>query len=82
MRNSSTLITSSTVDMSCSAMLKLSFDGACNTKVPMPCRVSTKPEACSLELASRTTVRLTASSPMMADSVGNLSPGRSRPFWI
>ena len=32
------------------------------TKVPMPWRVSTSPPACSLEIASRTTVRLTPNS--------------------
>ena len=41
----------------------------------MPWRVSTRPEACSLEMASRTTVRLTPNSAMNAASVGSLSPG-------
>ena len=42
------------------------------TKVPMPCRVSTSPAACSFEIASRTTVRLTPNSAMKAASVGSL----------
>ena len=49
------------------------------TKVPMPWRVCTRPEACSLDSASRTTVRLTPNSAMISASVGSLSPGASRP---
>ena len=49
------------------------------TKVPTPCRVSTSPAACSLEMASRTTVRLTPNSCITAASVGSLSPGDRRP---
>ncbi len=48
-----------------------------STKVPMPWRVSTKPAACILDSASRTTVRLTSCSRMSSVSVGSLSPGLS-----
>ncbi|MNV84346.1 hypothetical protein D3C71_1782120 [compost metagenome] len=48
--------------------------GVSSTKVPMPWRVSTRPAACKRDNASRTTVRLTPCSSMIADSVGNLSP--------
>ena len=47
----------------------------------MPWRVSTMPAACSLEMASRTTVRLTPNSAITSASVGSLSPapaGRRR----
>ena len=37
------------------------------------------PAACSLEMASRTTVRLTPNSAITAASVGSLSPGARRP---
>ena len=49
------------------------------TKVPTPWRVSTSPAACSLEIASRTTVRLTPNSAITAASVGSLWPGASAP---
>jgi hypothetical protein len=55
---------------------------ASNTKVPMPCRVSTSPAACRREMASRTTVRDTPWVCMISDSVGSLSPGLRLPLLI
>ncbi|MNP28511.1 hypothetical protein D3C76_1214790 [compost metagenome] len=57
-------------------------DCCSSTNVPMPCRVSTNPEACSLEIASRTTVRLTPCSRTMVDSEGSFSPGFNCPSKI
>src|SRR5690606_13045025 len=53
--------------------------GGWATNVPMPWRVSTRPLACSRDMASRTTVRLTPNCCMSSDSVGSLSPGCSVP---
>jgi len=52
------------------------------TKVPTPRRERTIPAACSLDSASRTTVRLTPNSLMISASVGSLSPARSGPIRI
>jgi len=48
----------------------------------MPCRVVTSPEACSREIASRTTVRLTPCCFTISDSGGSFSPGASAPVPI
>ena len=48
------------------------------TKVPMPWRVSTSPEACRRDKASRTTVRLTSKRAMISASVGSLPPTGKR----
>ena len=56
------------------------FRGAASsTKLPMPWRVSITSLACSREMPSRTTVRLTPSPTISSDSVGSLSPGLSAP---
>ena len=52
---------------------------AAGDKLPTPWRVCTRPAACSLEIASRTTVRLTPNSSMIAASVGSFSPVASEP---
>ena len=79
MRSSSTEITSASVAKSPAAILKLVLSAGGSTKVPIPCRVSTRPEACSLESASRTTVRLTSKRAMISASVGSFSPGFNCP---
>ena len=79
MRSSSSEITSATVAKSSGATRKLLCSGGAITKVPMPWRVSTWPDACRREMASRTTVRLTANRAISSDSVGNLSPVCRRP---
>jgi hypothetical protein len=79
MRSSSTAITSRAVAICSGAMRKLVVSPVPTTKVPTPWRVSTSPPACSLDSASRTTVRLTPNSFMMAASVGSLSPARMWP---
>ena len=60
-------------------MRKVAASPSPTTKVPMPCRVATRPAACSREIASRTTVRLTPNSCMIAASVGSFSPGGNEP---
>jgi hypothetical protein len=55
------------------------------TKVPMPWRGSTRPEACNLDSASRTTVRLMPCSRTRVFSEGKRSPGLkvpSRICWV
>ena len=79
MRSSSTEITSASVAKSPAAILKLVLSAGGSTKVPIPCRVSTRPEACSLDSASRTTVRLTSKRAMISASVGSFSPGFNCP---
>src|SRR5205823_4971279 len=76
MRSSSTAMTSRAVAICSGPMRKLAVSPVPTTKVPTPCRVCTMPPACSLDSASRTTVRLTPNSPMISASVGSLSPER------
>ena len=60
MRSSNTASTSTDSLSSWALSTKPGVRRAGSTKVPMPCLVSTKPEAWSLDSASRTTVRLTS----------------------
>ena len=80
MRSSSTATTSRSVAIFSGARRKpAAACAAPTTKLPTPWRVSTSPAACSLEMASRTTVRLTPNSCITAASVGILSPADRRP---